>query len=247
MSSAAAASSAAASTGTPAAIASGAAVAAAAAADKGSSSTQTASGAGGNTTTAKDLKPAASMLAVGDSEKSGTEGQTAQGGESKDGKPADAGELTIKIPEGVEISEADLGAFKAIAKEAGVSSEQASKLVAWSAKRAQEAESAWRKQGEDWFKELETDPDFGKEKLKESQQSVRRAIAKFFDDKLLADLTAYGIDNHPGLVKALKRIGDTLKEDDSATGGGAGNGARASADREAQLRADYPSMYAEQK
>jgi hypothetical protein len=213
--------------------------------------TQTASGADdkSSTTQASEPKAAPSMLAGGEAGKEGTtDGQTGQGDKSKDGQSASAGELTITIPEGANVDEASLNAFKAFAKESGMTSEVASKLVAWNLERVKEAEASWRRQGEDWFKELENDPDFGKGKLEESQQSVRRAVARFFDNELLADLTARGLDNHPGLVKALKRIGETLKEDDSATGGRAGNGAaRATADREAQLRADYPSMYPEQK
>jgi hypothetical protein len=197
-------------------------------------------------TKAEQPKPTASMLSVPAPEKK--EEQGAQSGGSKDGKPADAGELTIAVPEGVEIEKEALDAFKSFAKENGMSGELASKLLAWNTERTKVSEAVWQKQGQDWFNELERDPDFGGKNLEASQSSVRRAVARFFDDKTLADITRFGFDNHPGLVKALKRIGDSIKEDDSSTGSGAGNGASRSAlDRDAQLRTDYPSMFSEQK
>lgn len=177
-----------------------------------------------------------------------TEGQTTEAGGSKDGKPATPGELKITIPEGAKINSEALKSFESLAKSTGLTSEAASKIVAWNLEQAKANDAAWAKQGQDWHNELSNDPDFGKANLEKSQASVRRAVAKFFDSGTLASLTEMGIDNHPGLVKALKRIGDTLKEDDSSTGSGSGNVAAArAADRASQLRTEYPSMFAEQK
>lgn len=227
----------------------------------GATGTQTASGAEGKegstsaTSTTEKSNAARSMLRGGEAEaqdKGGTDGQATQTDKSKDEQSASGGELTITVPDGANVDEAALAAFKTFAKESGLTGEVASKLVAWSLERgkaaAEAADKARFEQSEAWFKELENDPDFGKANLEKSQLSVRRAVAKFFDDPLLNFLTEIGVDNHPGFVKMLKRLGDTLPEDDMATDRRAGNGAQGgSFDREAQLRTDYPSMFAEQK
>jgi hypothetical protein len=195
--------------------------------------------------TAETPKATPSMLAA---EPVKTEGQTTEAGGSKDGKPATTGELKITIPEGANVNPEALKSFESMAKATGLTSEAASKIVAWNLEQAKANDAAWAKQGQDWFNELSSDPDFGKANLEKSQVSVRRAVAKFFDSETLASLTEMGLDNHPGLVKALKRIGDTLKEDDSSTGSGGGNGAAArAADKASQLRTEYPSMFQEQK
>jgi hypothetical protein len=171
-----------------------------------------------------------------------TEGQTTEAGGSKDGKPAPSGELKITIPEGADVNPEALKSFEALAKASGLTSEAASKIVAWNLEQAKANDEAWAKQGQDWHKQLSEDPDFGKANLEKSQASVRRAVAKFFDGDTLKSLTEMGIDNHPGLVRALKRIGDTLKEDDSSTGP-SGNSAGRTADPNARLRQSYPTMF----
>jgi hypothetical protein len=196
---------------------------------------------------AKDAKPSASILgdlSESKPEEKKTSEQGAQGSESKDGKPADAGELDIKLPEGTQVDAAVLAEFKAAAKEAGLTGESASKLAAWDIqRRAKEASAtiqAWDKQGEVWADELKKDPDFGGEKLAETVLAAKSVLRKFGGEALAADLAKMGLGNMPSLVRMLARIGKANKEDSSS--GGAGE-APAVPDHESQLRRDYPSMY----
>lgn len=200
---------------------------------------------------AKEAAPTASILGAAgappDADKVGEKADgeaTRQAGESKDTKP-EAGDVEIKLPEGVQADPESIKAFAAVAKEHGLTSEVASKLAAWNVQRL-EGESkaqreAWAKQGEAWRGELQKDPDFGGANLAESETAVRRAWARFGDAATASELDAMGLGNHPGLVKLMARIGRAIKEDDASIPPG---GPTAPADdRESALRADYPSMY----
>jgi hypothetical protein len=158
-------------------------------------------------------------------------GPADDGGDASDqsavdkGKPgqSDSAELEIKLPEGAKVDETKLKAAKAVFKEAGLSSEAASKIVAWHLKQEQsdyEAfEAKWRKQGEDWLASIKADKDLGGERFKETASLAHKAMAKFGGADLAKDLEARGLSNHPGLVRFFAQVGKALKEDDSAAGG----------------------------
>lgn len=221
-----------------------------------SSSTTTEQKPAAPTQQQKEQSPAGSRsmldasLDAGDDKKTTdkSDGQSAADDKSKDTQSAAAGELTIKIPDGADVDPERIAAFTKFAKETGLNSDQASKAVAWSLEQGKEFEKARLAQNAQWLTELENDPEFGKQNLKASQLDVRRAVTKFFDNETLTAMRAAGVDHLPGFMKALKKIGAEFTEDDSATGSAAGNEAAQRAnDREAQLRAEYPSMHRSQQ
>lgn len=170
-------------------------------------------------------KSATSILGdLSDADK-GKEGEQGAKGDGSKDKSADAGELEIKVPEGVTFDPAELASFKAFAKEAKLTSEQASAVAAYDAQRQARADKAWQEQGEKWAKELQADKDFGGEKLAQTVLDAKRPLLKAGPQgKALSDLLAKtGQGNHPVIVRALAVIGRMFKED--STGGAKANGA----------------------
>lgn len=178
------------------------------------------------------------------------EGTTADGGlgqeagGSKDVKPDQAAELQIKLPDGVTADAATLKEFAKVAKEAGLTSESASKLAAWNLERrdaeAKASQADWVKQGEAWRAELEKDAEVGGPKWAETQAAWRRAWARFGDKDALAAIEGMGLGNHPAIMKLMARVGRSIKEDDSATP--QGGKTSAVSDEQALLDKLYPSM-----
>ncbi len=191
---------------------------------------------------AVESKASPSLLG-GAAEPEKTEGEQIAGGESKDGKPA-AGELDIKLPEGFEPDAKQLEAFKGFAKEAGFSSEQASKLVAWNAERQAEALKAdvsmADERSQEWRNEVLADKDFGgsEEKLRASSLLAQKALRRFGDAEFAKFLLDVKLENHPGLFKMLARIGRATAEDKADIGGAK---PPAQQSQEDVLRAQYPN------
>ena len=178
------------------------------------------------------------------------EAKKQQEGETReqDGEqPKPAGELEIKLPEGMEVDPVTLKEFSAKAKELGVSAEQASNLIAWDHARNQAAVAAQEKQQQaqhdTWAKEIEADPEIGGAKLTETGMFARRAIRAYGGEPLAKFFAESGLSNHPTLVRAFRAVGAAMGEDDSAVAGG-GNKPVVS-DAKAQLMKEYPSMFNE--
>lgn len=163
--------------------------------------------------TDKASAPKASLLAStppGDKQ-----GQSA--GENKT-TPAAGAELEVTLPDGVQVEAKTLDAFKALAKEAGLTSESASKFVAMYAEQAKAAAetqmAAFRKQADDWEQQLLADKEFGGQNLKASQANLERARAMSPEAKaLMTALDSYGLGNLPDAVRFFNKYGASLAED----------------------------------
>lgn len=176
-------------------------------------------------------------------------GEPAPAGGPKGGKPGEAGELNIVLPVGTQVNEAEFKEFQTFAQQAGLSSESASKLVEWQLQRenvSMEAQAkAWEDQGAQWAKELVADKDFGGENLDHNVLNAQKGLKRFDPEGVVsAEFKRMGLDNFPPLVKLFSRIGAAMAEDSSG-GGGIGPSTGPEADRQAQLRQRYPSMYNE--
>ncbi len=177
--------------------------------------------------------------ATGEAKKQQDGGTQAQDGE----QPKPAGELEIKLPEGMEADPVVLKEFQEVAKKHGISAEQASNLLAWDYERtksAMAAQAAERQAQQDtWAKELGTK--YGA-KIEEAGMHARRAIRAYGGEPLAKFFAESGLSNHPVLVETFRAIGAALGEDDSAV---TSSGDAASSDPQAQLRKLYPSMFNE--
>lgn len=175
------------------------------------------------------------------------EGQ-AEGDKAK-AKQSPAGELDIKIPEGFEVDAGQLASFKKLAADVGLTADGATKLVAWQAEISkaahgamQEAQTAALKKTEgEWMEALKHDPDFGGTRHKETMAVASRALTKYGDKQLAADLVEMGLSAHPGLIKLFARVGRAMGEDRATDV--RGSGAMGQASEAEALQKQYPSMF----
>lgn len=193
------------------------------------------SAAGGNPTGAAAAAAGGDKKA-GDAGAGGDKGSgsfLADGGKPADQKAGDqsaqddaAAEIKVTLPEGVQADEAVLKAYAGVAKEAGMTSESASKVAAWflgEQAKAQKAQTdKWAQADKTWADTVRADKDIGGARYDESMALARKTLVRFGGEELAGELHRYGLGNHPGLAKFLVSIGKAIGEDraKAPTGGG---------------------------
>lgn len=150
--------------------------------------------------------------------------QRADGADDSEGKSGQEGELEISLPEGMQLSDEQLSAFKDFAKGVGLTGEQASKAAEFQHKLNQEAVQAWAEKGKAWATEIKEDPKYGGDNLATTVANARKAVDLGGEPvrTLLDDL---GVGNHPALVRWLADLGEHFQEDRGP--GGAGGSSKA--------------------
>lgn len=154
----------------------------------------------------------------------GSQGASAEGqpgAAAASGKAPDAAapaDIELKLPEGVAMDEALLGEFKPLAKELGLKSEGAQKLVdlfvkAQTEQAAKQLET-FEAERKGWAESLKTDKDFGGSNFDANVVSAKRAVDAF--DKtgeLRKWLEVTGHGDNPVLVRTFAAIGKAMAED----------------------------------
>lgn len=181
---------------------------------------------------AADLTPPGSLVAdakapAPDAKPGGESGDTPQeGAESKDGKQPEAStekqpiEYTaFTLPEGVEVDEQKMADFKANAAEAGLSQDQAQKLVdVYTAglKSANEASTQlWYDQQKEWQQAVMKDPEIGGKNFEPMKETVAKAIDLIGGNeaaKIRQALEYTGAGNNPEIIRFLYRLGSAIGE-----------------------------------
>lgn len=169
------------------------------------------------------------------------EGEKAEG-ESEAGEKKDEGEKAEvpekyewNKPEGFEgeLDQAAIEQFEPIAKELGLTQEQADKLVGIHAESLQSAQQhaaeQHSQQMETWTNELRNDPEFGGANFDANLKSAQKAVKEFGSEGLIKALDETGMGNHPDLVRTFAMIGKSISEDGFVSGGKSG-GPRSAAD-----------------
>jgi hypothetical protein len=153
--------------------------------------------------------------------KVGNDAKPEPGKEGAAAKTADPGEFKIALPEGFVADETQLAAFTAAAKDAGLTSEQASKVAVWDiARQKQAADLAvkqWEAQDDKWKAEIAGDAEIGGDKLNESVVAAKRALRAFGGEAVVKVINEYGLGNHPELVRTFARMGRAMGEDKSVS------------------------------
>lgn len=125
--------------------------------------------------------------------------------------PESYGDFTL--PDGIAVDENIVGEFKGIAAEAGLSKDQAQKLVDLRVKQVQAEQAAWQKTQETWVNEVKADKEFGGDNLPANLAVAAKALDQFGTPQLRQLLDAYGIGNHPEMVRFVYRVGKGMSED----------------------------------
>lgn len=134
--------------------------------------------------------------------------------DKKEEKPVVPEKYEFKAPEGVEqLDPQALAVFEPIAKELGLSQEQAQKLVDIYPQIQQQQAEAWSKQVTDWGDQVKADKEIGGDKLTASVGQAQKALDQFGTPALREYLESSGLGNHPELVRAFAKVGKMMSED----------------------------------
>nr|ELR5186761.1 peptidase [Providencia rettgeri] len=132
--------------------------------------------------------------------------------------------------EGQELDKEAVAAFEPIARELGLSNEQAQKIVdvygsTIMPQIAKQQEAAWQKQVTEWAETVKADKELGSV---ESIGNAQKAMDQFGTPELKQYLNDSGLGNHPELFRIFSRIGKAMSEDGFVSG--SSENARSAAD-----------------
>ncbi len=129
-------------------------------------------------------------------------------------------EYDLEIPEGFQVNEESMGAFKALAGKHKLPPEAVKEIFSIYTKEAEGARDAFQKQyvealtveHNEGLKAIKADPEFGGTQYKESQRYVGLALKKYGDDDFVASIKRRVMGNDPALFRFLARVGKPLDE-----------------------------------
>ncbi|EJD6539147.1 TPA: peptidase [Providencia rettgeri] len=132
--------------------------------------------------------------------------------------------------EGQELDKEAVAAFEPIARELGLSNEQAQKIVdvygsTIMPQIAKQQEAAWQKQVTEWAETVKADKELGSV---ESIGNAQKAMDQFGTPEIKQYLNDSGLGNHPELFRIFSRIGKAMSEDGFVSG--SSENARSAAD-----------------
>lgn len=129
-------------------------------------------------------------------------------------KPVVPEKYDLKLPEGSRLQPARLEKIQALAKEKGLSQEQAQLIVdrendAVTDFHARSLE-AYAAEEQKWMRAAQDDKEIGGENLKVASEHSKRVLDQFASEELKKELTESRLGNHPELVRLLYRIGKAM-------------------------------------
>lgn len=171
----------------------------------------------------------------GEADKKGDDTGTDDG--KKDGdKETPTFELTV--PDDANLDAELVNGYSTLAQEQGLSSEQASAVVAWFVDQTKAAETAQaealKTQSAGWLDEVKADPKLGGENFAATCNDAKKALRQFGGEDLAKLYAQIGMENHPASIAAWAAVGRAMAEDNSG-GGGGGPGGGAPQDRDAWI------------
>lgn len=186
-------------------------------------------GAGEGTTAPAQAKPADTLLVKDEAETQ----EQAQAGEDQtaEDKPAEGSEQKAEVPEvyeftfadGLEVDASTLGELSDVAKELGLTQEQAQKIADLGAKQSErwvEAQQKVLAEAEtQWIESVRTDKEIGGDKLDENVAVAVKALDKFGTPELKAFLKESRLGNHPEMIRLAYRVGKAIADDSVVPGG----------------------------
>lgn len=134
-----------------------------------------------------------------------------------DSKPKPPEKYDLKLPEGSPLTQVNLDKISAIAKEKGLSNEQAQEMVERDSQliseERQNQKAEFVKINEGWLSELKNDKEIGGDKLVENNEKAARVLDRFGTPAFKKDLLDSGMGRHPGLFRFLLKVGNSMAED----------------------------------
>ncbi|ENN8375158.1 peptidase [Providencia rettgeri] len=132
--------------------------------------------------------------------------------------------------EGQELDKEAIAAFEPVARELGLSNEQAQKIVdvygsTIMPQIMKQQNEAWQQQTIEWAETIKADKELGSV---ESIGNAQKAMDQFGTPELKQYLNDSGLGNHPELFRIFSRIGKAMSEDGFVSG--SSENARSAAD-----------------
>ncbi len=129
--------------------------------------------------------------------------------------PGEYGEFSI--PEGTELDKSAMEAFTPVAKELGLTQDQAQKLVDVYSKADADSQAALTEQvdalHQSWIQEVKDDADLGGVKFDETIATARTFMNGYGDKELTDVMNETGLGNHPAVVRLFYKLGRSMAED----------------------------------
>ncbi len=127
------------------------------------------------------------------------------------------------LPEGMTVDTTALEAFVPVAKELGLSQEQAQKLVGLQTAQVQAQEQAqqeqWAATQDEWRGATRADPEIGGVNLNQSLAHVNTFLSKFGTPELRELMDTSGMGNRVEVIRMLAAAGKAMGEDSLVSGG----------------------------
>ncbi|MBS0857949.1 peptidase [Providencia rettgeri] len=142
--------------------------------------------------------------------------------EEVDKKPVSAAPEKYEFTAGKdqELDKEAVAAFEPIARELGLSNEQAQKIVdvygsTIMPQLIKQQTDAWQKQVTDWAETVQADKELSSV---ESIGNAQKAMEQFGTPELKEYLNETGLGNHPELIRIFSKIGKSMSEDGFVNG-----------------------------
>lgn len=142
---------------------------------------------------------------------------------STEQKPVVPEKYDLKLPKDALLDPSSVEMIAAIARERGLSNEQAQGLLEQQEKSV--ADHIEQKSTA-WMSQAQADKEIGGEAFKENVELAKRVVERFGTDTLKQELSRFGYGNHPELVRLLTRIGKTMANDQLIIPGSQSGGAK---------------------
>lgn len=129
----------------------------------------------------------------------------------------------FELPEGVQIDESQkerMSTFKELAREMGLSQENAQKLVTMQAEALKAQGEAQAQNRVDLLNDAKKDSEIGGPKFAAAVESGNRALNEFGTPELKQIMKDTGWGNHVEMIRFMSKVGDLVKDDTVTTGPG---------------------------
>jgi hypothetical protein len=174
-------------------------------------------------------KETISTTALTDAPKTEGEVKPAEGTKEAPAKVVPETYADFAMVEGVKLNETTMKEFHALAKEAGMTQEQAQKFVNMGANMTKahmdKAGAEIAEVRKQWAEQAKTDKEFGGDNLNANLAVAQRGLKAFDtkDGKLNTMLKETGLGDHPEIIRLFHKIGLTVKEDSHVSATGSSN------------------------
>lgn len=128
-------------------------------------------------------------------------------------KPVAPETYAFVMPDGMELDGDSASEFSVIAKELGLTQEQAQKAADVMVNQAKRQAETHAKLVSTWVETIKADKEIGGDKFGENMAVARSALDAFGTPELKDVLNATGFGNHPAIIRAFYKIGKAISDD----------------------------------